>query len=104
MTPRSKERENSHSVKSGNSVVVTALERGQVSAAPLGISCVLGEDVKFRYGRLQNYYWSKLSPVDVDLLALAGLVVLADRSVRRSSSHWARKLVLIGQISGKTIS
>lgn len=65
---------------------------GPVPAGISATSIQLGIEVKISSDHLRQYLGTRLQPVDVDLLFLAGVVARIDRKVRRRLSEgWARR-------------
>ena len=58
------------------------------------LKCVLGEDIRFTPANLESYACSRWEPVIFDAMLVAATVEFADRSCRRPSMGWARRLAL----------
>jgi 7-cyano-7-deazaguanine synthase in queuosine biosynthesis len=55
------------------------------------IRCLLGKDLTLKKETLEAFCRIAPSPIEIDLLLLAGVVTFSDRKVRRSSVTWARR-------------
>lgn len=81
-------------IETSNEADIQVIEKdGKVrsSATP----CVLGEDLRVVYSRLENYCFRNLTPREIDLLIVSGAIAFADRRVKRKSGIlWARSLRL----------
>ncbi len=58
------------------------------------LKCELGEDIQFSTADLESYACSRWEPVIFDAMVVAAAVEFADRSCRRSSKGWARRLAI----------
>lgn len=59
------------------------------------VACTLGDEVRLNYSALRAYLFAELTPLDVDLIVIAGVVSYADRAVRRSRARgWSRNFAI----------
>ncbi len=72
---------------------VDVVERG-TRARARHVPCIIGRDVEFSTEPLESYCLTKWEPVAFDALLLAAAVEFCDRTQRRPSLTWARRIEL----------
>lgn len=61
----------------------------------LTLSCALDGEIRLNYSALRAYLFAELTPLDVDLIVVAGVVSYADRAIRRHRARsWSRSFVV----------